>query len=211
MIAVVWQFQVKAGQQDAFEKFYGADGEWTDLGRKSRSFLGASFLRDQVNDTHYLLIEYLERDGRLREAPHQFRRRPEKPRGSSRSVLRIDRPARHLQRPRHSRSIRADVESQRRCLGVPTVPRCRCLRCQSASVPGVLVHQCQGARRVAGTCEVCTDHFHGTVAPSTVGTRHLGTLALGTLGTPKESVFPLRRARARCPVRRSCSGCRASG
>jgi quinol monooxygenase YgiN len=58
VIAVVWQFQVKAGHQDAFEKFYGADGEWTDLGRKSRSFLGASFLRDQVNDTHYLLIEY---------------------------------------------------------------------------------------------------------------------------------------------------------
>ena len=58
MIAVVWQFQVKAGQQDAFEKFYGADGEWTDIGRRSRSFLGSSFLRDQARDTHYLLIEY---------------------------------------------------------------------------------------------------------------------------------------------------------
>ena len=58
MIAVVWQFQVKAGQQDAFEKFYGADGEWSALGRRSRSFLGSSFLRDQAHDTHYLLIEY---------------------------------------------------------------------------------------------------------------------------------------------------------
>ena len=58
MIAVVWQFQVKAGQQEAFEKFYGADGEWTALGRRSRSFLGSSFLRDQAHDTHYLLIEY---------------------------------------------------------------------------------------------------------------------------------------------------------
>ena len=58
MIAVVWQFQVKPGQQDAFEKFYGADGEWTALGRRSRSFLGSSFLRDQASDTSYLLVEY---------------------------------------------------------------------------------------------------------------------------------------------------------
>ncbi len=58
MIAVVWQFQVRAGQQEAFEKFYGADGDWTALGRRSRSFLGSSFLRDQAHDTHYLLIEY---------------------------------------------------------------------------------------------------------------------------------------------------------
>ena len=58
MIAVVWQFQVKPGQQQEFEKFYGADGEWSKLGRRSRSFLGSSFLRDQAHDTHYLLVEY---------------------------------------------------------------------------------------------------------------------------------------------------------
>ena len=60
MIAVVWQFDVKPGQHQAFEKFYGADGEWTALGRRSRSFLGSSFLRDQAQDGRYLLIEYLE-------------------------------------------------------------------------------------------------------------------------------------------------------
>ena len=58
VIAVVWQFQVKPGSQQAFEKFYGADGEWTAVGRRSRSFLGSSFLRDQARDTNYLLIEY---------------------------------------------------------------------------------------------------------------------------------------------------------
>ena len=58
MIAVVWQFHVKPGHQRDFEKFYGADGEWTALGRRSRSFLGSSFLRDQARDTNYLLIEY---------------------------------------------------------------------------------------------------------------------------------------------------------
>lgn len=58
MIAVVWQFQVKTGKQREFETFYGADGEWSTLARRSRSFLGSSFLRDQANDTSYLLVEY---------------------------------------------------------------------------------------------------------------------------------------------------------
>jgi hypothetical protein len=58
VIAVVWQFQVKTGKQKDFEKFYGADGEWSQLARRSRSFLGSSFLRDQASDTSYLLVEY---------------------------------------------------------------------------------------------------------------------------------------------------------
>jgi quinol monooxygenase YgiN len=58
VIAVVWQFQVRAGKQQDFERFYGADGEWSALARRSRSFLGSSFLRDQASDTSYLLIEY---------------------------------------------------------------------------------------------------------------------------------------------------------
>lgn len=58
MIAVVWQFQVKPGKQREFEQFYGADGEWSQLARRSRSFLGSSFLHDRASDTMYLLVEY---------------------------------------------------------------------------------------------------------------------------------------------------------
>ena len=58
MIALVWQFDVKAGKQDEFEAFYGADGAWTALSRRSRSFLGASFLRDLAIGHRYLVIEY---------------------------------------------------------------------------------------------------------------------------------------------------------
>ena len=58
MISVVWQFQVKPGKQQEFEQFYGADGEWSKLARRSRSFLGSSFLRDQASNTTYLLVEY---------------------------------------------------------------------------------------------------------------------------------------------------------
>jgi hypothetical protein len=58
LIAVVWLFRVNTGQEDEFRRFYGADGEWAALSRRSRSFLGSSFMRDQVDTTRYLLIEY---------------------------------------------------------------------------------------------------------------------------------------------------------
>ena len=58
MIAMAWQFELPEGGEEAFERFYGADGPWTALSRQSRSYLGSSFLRDQVQPTRYLLIEY---------------------------------------------------------------------------------------------------------------------------------------------------------
>ena len=58
MIAMAWQFELTEGGQETFERFYGADGRWTALSRRSRSYLGSSFLRDQIVPTRYLLIEY---------------------------------------------------------------------------------------------------------------------------------------------------------
>jgi hypothetical protein len=58
VVAVVWQLEIRPGSGKEFEHFYGADGEWTALSRRSRSFLGSSFLRDIVVDNRYLLIEY---------------------------------------------------------------------------------------------------------------------------------------------------------
>jgi len=58
VIAIVWQFDVKAGNESAFEEFYGAAGEWTTVNRHSRSYLGTSFLRDQARSSRYLVIEY---------------------------------------------------------------------------------------------------------------------------------------------------------
>jgi quinol monooxygenase YgiN len=58
VVAVVWQFETRSEQSAAFERFYGADGEWTKLSRKSRSFLGSSFLKDLAVPNRYLLVEY---------------------------------------------------------------------------------------------------------------------------------------------------------
>ena len=58
MVAVVWQFETRPEQAGEFEQFYGADGEWTRLSRRSRSFLGSSFLKDLAGPDRYLLVEY---------------------------------------------------------------------------------------------------------------------------------------------------------
>jgi quinol monooxygenase YgiN len=58
VIAVVWQFEVQPDKHDEFEAFYGASGAWTKLSRRSRSFLGSSFLRDLAQVDRYLVIEY---------------------------------------------------------------------------------------------------------------------------------------------------------
>ena len=58
MVAVVWQFETRDDRGPDFEKFYGADGDWTKFSRRSRSFLGSSFLKDLAAQNRYLLIEY---------------------------------------------------------------------------------------------------------------------------------------------------------
>ena len=58
MIASMWQFDVRDGRKADFERFYGADGDWTALNRHSRSYLGSSFLHDQNQPARYIVIEY---------------------------------------------------------------------------------------------------------------------------------------------------------
>ena len=58
MVAVVWQFETVPDQGEEFERFYGADGEWTKLSLRSRSFLGSSFLKDLARPERYMLVEY---------------------------------------------------------------------------------------------------------------------------------------------------------
>ena len=58
MIAIMWQFDVKAGREDEFEQLYGVDGPWTAMNRHTRSYIGTSFLQDQNRAARYIVIEY---------------------------------------------------------------------------------------------------------------------------------------------------------
>jgi hypothetical protein len=58
VVAIVWNIEIAPDQNESFERFYGADGDWTALSRRSRSFLGSSFLRDLARPERYMLVEY---------------------------------------------------------------------------------------------------------------------------------------------------------
>ncbi len=58
MIAIMWQFEVRVGREAEFEQMYGVDGEWTAMNRRTRSYLGTSFLRDQNRPSRYIVVEY---------------------------------------------------------------------------------------------------------------------------------------------------------
>jgi hypothetical protein len=58
MIAIMWQFDVKSGRETEFEQLYGVNGEWTAMNRRTRSYLGTSFLQDQTRSSRYIVIEY---------------------------------------------------------------------------------------------------------------------------------------------------------
>ena len=58
MVAILWRFTVKNGHETEFEQLFGTDGEWNVMNRQTRSFLGSSFLRDQNQESRYILIEY---------------------------------------------------------------------------------------------------------------------------------------------------------
>ena len=75
MIAIMWQFDVKAGREADFELLYGVDGEWTAINRKSRSYLGSSFLRNQNQPSRYIVIEYWS-EMLVYEQHHKYRSSP---------------------------------------------------------------------------------------------------------------------------------------
>jgi len=58
MVAIMWQFTVKDGREAEFEQLLGAEGDWNVMNRRTRSFLGSSFLRDQASSSRYIVIEY---------------------------------------------------------------------------------------------------------------------------------------------------------
>ena len=55
---VVWEFQVKAGKGDEFERIYGPDGEWAKFFRRGEGYLRTELIRDLEAEGRYLTIDF---------------------------------------------------------------------------------------------------------------------------------------------------------
>lgn len=54
----IWEFAAKPEARAEFEHFYGPDGEWVQLFRRSQAFLRTDFFRDRHNENRYITIDY---------------------------------------------------------------------------------------------------------------------------------------------------------
>jgi len=59
MNIVVWEYEVRAGAEAAFEALYGADGAWVALFRTRPGYIGTELLRDALaaEPPRYLTID----------------------------------------------------------------------------------------------------------------------------------------------------------
>jgi quinol monooxygenase YgiN len=54
----IWEFTAKPEARAEFENFYGPDGEWVQLFRRSKSFLRTELFRDRNAENHYVTMDY---------------------------------------------------------------------------------------------------------------------------------------------------------
>jgi hypothetical protein len=89
----MWEFTAKREVQTKFESFYGPDGEWVQLFRRSKAFLGTDFFRDQNVGNRYVTLDYFASKAGFEDFLREFReeyealdRRCDGVRGSEREI-----------------------------------------------------------------------------------------------------------------------------
>ena len=70
MFLILWEFEVKPGCNERFEKVYGPDGEWARLFRSGAEYRGTRLVRDSFRAACYLTLDFRN----SREAYEEFLR-----------------------------------------------------------------------------------------------------------------------------------------
>jgi heme-degrading monooxygenase HmoA len=65
----IWEFEIKLESRAEFEEFYGPDGAWAHLFRRSTEYRGTKLLRDLTRPGRYLTLDHWS----SREAFHVFK------------------------------------------------------------------------------------------------------------------------------------------
>ena len=58
MFVALWEFEVKSGCEQSFERVYGADGDWVRLFRGDANYQGTRLLRDPACDRIYVTLDF---------------------------------------------------------------------------------------------------------------------------------------------------------
>ena len=60
MFVTLWEFEVKPGSEELFERAYGPEGEWAQLFRRDARYHGTRLLREAGAERWYLTIDSWE-------------------------------------------------------------------------------------------------------------------------------------------------------
>ncbi|MBI5842342.1 MAG: antibiotic biosynthesis monooxygenase [Chloroflexi bacterium] len=58
MYLVIWEYQVKPGRQQDFEKIYSTNGLWAKLFKRGAGYLNTELLRDPDRPRRYITIDH---------------------------------------------------------------------------------------------------------------------------------------------------------
>ncbi len=58
MFVNLWEFHVKSGMEQMFEKVYGATGDWASLFGKSPGYRGSRLVQDVAGGRRYFTLDY---------------------------------------------------------------------------------------------------------------------------------------------------------
>ena len=53
----LWEFQVKPGSEEVFERTYGPQGEWVNFSKKGEGFVGTELLRNVAKKGRYITVD----------------------------------------------------------------------------------------------------------------------------------------------------------
>jgi heme-degrading monooxygenase HmoA len=57
MFVILWEFEVKPGSEECFQRAYGPDGQWVQLFKRDPHFRGTQLQRDPARPLFYFTID----------------------------------------------------------------------------------------------------------------------------------------------------------
>jgi heme-degrading monooxygenase HmoA len=60
MFLVLWEYDVKPGSEEQYERVYGPDGDWARLFRREAAYQRTLLLRDALRDGIYVTCDFWE-------------------------------------------------------------------------------------------------------------------------------------------------------
>jgi len=73
MYVVVWEFRVKKGCEEDFERAYAPTGDWADFFKRGEGYLGSELLCNLKGDRRYWTLDRWVSESAYKECRRRFR------------------------------------------------------------------------------------------------------------------------------------------